>query len=239
MVSLRGPRRALIRPKRVIVSSGGGSAAVAFLAGNQSAATGTDPWVTSSISFSTGVVVLGTAQDRGGGGTAITAPTINGVTSTQIGTTISDGTTNGVSLWYASVSSGTGSISIPGGQSLARVFAAWMLTGLTSSTPDQTAQTNGFAVAIPDPQIVTLTSLAGSSVVVAFIGRNFPTADQNPTTWSGVTRNSGAEQTDAASNGAICAGGSVSSQLGTVIVTATGAGGTGWLYSGLIAVAFH
>jgi hypothetical protein len=216
-----------------VVAGGGGSAA--FLAANNAVGSNS----LGSVSFSTGTVVLGIVADRGSGGNSPnTAPTINGVTATQVGTTISDGTTNGVSLWRANVTAGTGTITINGnGASDANAFVAWMLTGLSSSTPTQVQQTNGFAVQVPDPQTVTLTSLAAGSVIVGFLGRNFP-ATQNPTTWLGITRDVSAEQTQAGSNGAISAGGHQNSASGTVVVAATAQATQSWMYSGLITAAW-
>lgn len=233
-------RATVLQYKAPAPVAAGGASATCLAAGSTTTA-GANPWTISGITFSTGTVVLGVVSDRNGGSSGpITAPVINGVPSTQVGTTVSDGTTNGVNLWRADVTSGgPGTIVISGNTAATMATVTWMVTGLSSSTPTQVAPGNGFAVQLPDAQTVTLTSLAANSLVIGFIGRNFP-ATQNPTTWGGVTTDTTcSEQLNGAGNGAITSGGHINSTSGTVNVTATATAGQSWQYSGLIAAAWN
>lgn len=229
-----------------IVSGGGGGPSIAslFTATSQSTC-GTTCTLASSVSFSTGLAVVGIAWDQSGGGSAPTAMTINGVSATQIGTNVSDGTTNGVAWYQASVTSGTGSITATSASGIVTLTAnGFMITGNSSNTPISPLQTNGFAIQVPDPQTLTLLGLSAGSVAACIIGRNFPAA-QNPTSWGGVARLAAAEGTNAGGNGTIIAGGTGSGLSGTVVVTATGPAGAGcisgacWLYSGMLCAAWR
>jgi hypothetical protein len=219
--------------------SGGGGPSVASLFTASATTGGLSPYhIVTGVTFSAGVAVVGVAYD-GLSGAAVTGVQINGVTATQIGTTVSDGTNNGVALFYAVVSAGSGDIVLTNGTSNFGEVAVngWMITGNSSNTPSVSGQTNGFAVQQPDPQgPISLASLAAGSVAVGVIGRNFPSSE-NPTSWTGITRDASAEATNATGNGIIIAGAKASGLSGTTSVSATGS--SSWQYSGMLAAAWR
>lgn len=219
------------------VASGGGGASIANLFTATTDSCTYPCTIVSGVTFSAGVAEVGVAYDVSGGNTAVGGVTIKGVTATQCGTTVTDAGNNGVAMFYAVVTAGTGSIVLTGtgGLSIGAVNGN-MITGNASNTPTCN-QDNGFSVQQPDPQgPVTLTGLSSGSVEACVLGRNFP-GSQNPTSWTGVTRVAAQEATSATSNGIIIAGGNASSLSGTVNATATGT--ASWQYSGMVCGAWH
>ncbi len=248
MVRYIGARRALLVAKKVVAASSGGGVAVNSLFTATTYTGGAPPLTAASgVTFVAGVAVIGIAFDavslNSPTGLQITGLTGGTITATQIGTTVSDSSSNGVALFYAVITTGgTGSIILTGSGTFGvGVTNGWKITGYSSSTPSASTQNNGFTVQVPDPQgPIVLTPLSAGSVAVSIIGRNFPSSPtQNPTTWTGLTRDASAEAVNVVGNGAIISGATGSGLSVAVSVTASAQTGESYLYSGMLAAAWR
>ncbi len=228
----------LFAGRGAIDAPSGSGASIAPLFGQASTGGASPLTIGSGIVFSTGVVGVGIAQDRGGGAVgAPTAVTINGVAATQIGTTVSDGTQNGVSCWYAPVTAGTGNVTITNVGGFGETAAnGWMITGNLSNIPTANSSFNGFSPTQADPQGPMSLTVASGGVAMAVVGSNFKPVTVNPTTWVAATRDALTEAENATGNEIAIAGAHITG-AGTFGIEASGT--TSWLYSGMCGAAWQ
>lgn len=219
-----------------IVSGGGGGASISALTAGT--CTGASPCtIITGQTFTTSIVVVGLVADLAAGAGTPTAVTINGVTATQAGATITDTANTAVQLWYASVTSGTGNITETGGTGN-MCASVWAITGASSSTPVSTNSFNGLSPTQADPQgPMSSITLASGDVGAFFIGGTFHTSTVNPTTWVQSTRDAAAETALATGNGCAVSGSHISAAGTYAGITA--AGSASWLFSAMIGARWH
>jgi hypothetical protein len=208
---------------------GGGASISALTAASTTGVIGCPATIASGVTFAAGVVVVGFVENIAAGPIAPTGFTINGVSATQIGSTITDPSQTAVQMWYAVVGSGSGSIvATCGASSIGQAgISAWTITGYSSSTPTANSSVNGFATQIPDPQGPMSLTVSSGGVAAVFIGSLFHDNTTNPTTWNQATRDATAESGNASGNGVAVAGAHISSAGTFTNIEATGAAGSG------------
>jgi hypothetical protein len=229
--------------------SGGGGASIAALTSTTNAGgpTSCPGNIATNITFSSGLVVLGVTADIDGGFNTPTGFTINGVSATQIGSTITDSSSTVVQMWYASgVAAGSGSVAVACSVAIGNAaISLWTITGNSSGTPTANSSFNGLSSTQADPQgpLPSLT-VASGGVAAIYMGAVFHAATTNPTTWLIATRDATAENANSSGNtvaeaGAhISASGTYTGACGSGGICASG-GSVAWQYSGMIGAAWH
>jgi len=219
-------------------SGGGASIATLFSAGNSTTISGT--WTAASgLTFSNGVACVALVQQTGGSDLVANAVVINGVVATQLGGTTGDAA-DFMTLWYAPVSSGTGSITVAnvsgGFQTIAG--CGWMITGVGSTTPTTSQLQDNFTTNHPDPQGPLSSFVVNSGGVACFaIGSTFKTTTAVfPLSWSQATRDASTEVLASNGNGAVIGGAHISA--GGTYSGIQVSGATNMQFSGLVGAAW-
>lgn len=196
-----------------------------------------NPITISSASLGNGDIYLFLYAELYNGATSDISLTINGVSATQVGSSLTIGN-DAAMVWKVAANSGaTGNIVISTtAGTWAGVAANWfVITG--EGTPVLTTFDSNFAQA--DPQgPVTGTVTTGGLAVVSFLV-NQPSGTPLPVTWAGATTaGSGTEAYSATGNTIGCSMASVTAG-GAASVTAEGTGAdTGFTNSAMLMLAF-
>jgi hypothetical protein len=151
-------------------------------------------------------------------GTTVPTVVIDGVTATQVGTTLHGTNTGNMSIWKATVTHASGNISISSASSYATLAASWgLITG--NGAPTLTSVETTGAAASPGQGPITGTVPANGVGVIA-IGATFGSASN---TWdSPATNNPNMDASAATSNKSGVAGATIGA--GTISVHNTTAG---------------
>jgi hypothetical protein len=230
-------------------ASGGGGASIAPLLSTTGAG-GPSPFtIVSGQTFTAGVVAIGVVTDFS---STLTAVSINGVSATQIGLTVTDSSNTSVQMWSAVVPAGSspGTITLSDAGSVGTVgISAWTITGFTSSTPTANNSFNGLSSTQADPQgPMSSITIASGGVGAFFIGGTFHSATANPTSWTPsptIIRDASLEAGTSLGN-TLAVAGAHTVTAGTI--TGACAGGSGgvcatgsvsWLFSAMIGATWH
>ncbi len=165
---------------------------------------------------------------RGGGFPDINTLSISGVSATKIGSGGPSGEFT-VSLWQAAVSSaGTVVVTSTGASIGNTCIGVWSLTGLSTTTATQVISADNYTSQHNDPQSLGSLTVNTNGVGVVFIGGNFQSSTNLPTSWTNATRDSTTELWD----GNFCIAGAHVTGASTLAISATAASGN-WDFNGM------